>query len=824
MEDHVQPTSPLGAQRKWLRRLLRTTVALCFLVCILCGYFYWRLHSSLPQLTGKIAAPTIKAEVQVARDGQGVPSIEGQSRVDIAFALGFVHAQDRYFQMDLLRRMSGGRLAELAGPSALPSDRRFRRHRFQSLAEKVCQNLPADKRAVLSAYTAGVNHGLSSLKDYPFEYLVLNQSPALWQETDSILVMMTMLCDLQPMDGRGEIGLGVLKEKVAPEVFNFLVRSGSHWDAALDGSEFPMPQVPPAEVFTLRDNASFSNDNLYALQTEKTPWASSVVNDPDFMVGSNNWAVGNGVGRDSRAILASDMHLGLNVPTIWYRAFMKGPCLNGQQRSLVGVTLPGTPVLIEGSNGKVAWGFTNSYGDYGDIVELKRPDPTKSQYVTSSGIEELQTFEEELLYPGGKEVLSYRWSKWGPVVEERDQRLFVHCWIGNDPKAFDLNLIDFEIANTTQEAMAIANRSGMPNQNVTVADDQGNIGWTLSGRIPKRPGPPSLVPVDWSQGVGEWQGYLTPEEYPRLYNPEDGRIWTANNRIMGTDYLNKVGDGRFDPGARARQIRDRLYEKDQFTEDDLLAVQLDDEARFMKVWKERLLETSAVNPNKLSSEFIQHVEKSSDRASVDAVGYRIISEFRLQTLSRIFGIEAGRSSITAPTKIKGLARKLGITQNFAISRDAVADQLLKERPMHWLPSEYSSWDELLLDAAQAAQVRLSESGPLTDATWGKRNRARIKHPLSQAVSALSFILDMHPHELPGDSHMPRVQSPSGGASQRMVVSPGEEEKGYYHQPGGQSGHPLSRFYSAGYEDWVYGNKSPLLPGPSEYQLKLVPLN
>ena len=447
---------------------------------------------------------------------------------------------------------------------------------------------------------------------------------------------------------------------------------------------------------------------------------------------------------------------------------------------------------------------------------------SKTEYITAAGPRDLITYREDLLYPGGKEELEYQWSEWGPVVEIRDGRKFVHCWIGNDPKAFDLNLIDMESARNVEEVLDIANRAGMPNQNVTAVDAEGNIGWTVSGRSPTRPGPPSLPPLDWSSGNGVWLGDLQPNEHPRVYNPTSGRIWTANNRIMGEEYLNTVGDGRFDPGARARQIRDRLMEKEQFNEQELLAIQLDDEARFMGVWKDRLLEIAKANENKHTAEMLKHVEQSSSHASVDAVGYRIVAEFRIQALQRIFGMDANRGRATTETQATGIAKKIGLSRSVAISRDAVADQLLTERPMHWLPPEFESWDALLLAAAQKSEELLMRNDELDKATWGQRNQAKIRHPLSAAASQLSSFLDMPELPLPGDNHMPRVQSPSGGASQRMVVSPGEEDKGIYHQPGGQSGHPLSPYYRLGYEDWVYGKASPLLPGPPVHQLQLVP--
>jgi penicillin amidase len=547
--------------------------------------------------------------------------------------------------------------------------------------------------------------------------------------------------------------------------------------------------------------------------------------DPEFRVGSNNWAVSSklgkpaeGMGGTNRAILASDMHLGLRVPTVWYRAVMRTPTRNHPGRQLVGVTLPGAPVMVEGSNGTVAWGFTNSTGDFGDLIELKMVD--ENQYATPAGPRSLESFTEKIAYSGGAEDYTYEWSIWGPVVEVRDKRRFVHKWIGNDPEAFDLNILNMESARSVDELADMANRAGMPNQNVMMVDDQGNIGWTISGRLPKRKGPPEWVARDWSTQEA-WEGYYEPQQHPRVMNPPSGRLWTANNRIMGGDFLQSVGDGRFDPGARATQIRDRLLEKDQFDEKDLLAIQLDDEGRMLKVWQKWLQELIAADPNVASQEFADYAKQQQLRASTDSVTYRIVHEFRNQVFLRIFGFDIARRG-NSDAKKRGLALKLGINRSVPVSYEDVAEELIEQKPIHWLPDEFESWEALLKDSAVATQDELTKDQPLAEATWGKRNRAAIKHPLSMAAPALGTFLDMPDVELAGDSHLPRVQSPSGGASQRLVVSPGFEQVGIYHQPGGASGHPLSPYYRAGFDDWAQGNASMLMPGPVVHSIQITP--
>lgn len=831
-------------KRRKLRRVAKTSaLAACFLAIGTTGVGTWKLRSSLPVITGVHRTQHLVDPIQVERDAMGIPTIESKSRVDAAYGLGYVHGQDRFFQMDLLRRMTAGRLSELVGKGAVGTDKRYRKHRFTQMAETIYGSLAIEQKELVDAYARGVNEGLHRLEDEPFEYQVLQLLPEDWEPKDSFLVMLTMLCDLQPMDGTPELALTELHEKVPPEVFAYLVRAGSRWDAAIDGSEVAMPGIPSEEVWSMRvGKERQGREEAVAaygggVRSPELFWGSWSEDLPsEFRVGSNNWAVSSKVGRSSadisasavsavdtaegrpgRAILASDMHLGLNVPTIWYRAVMRTPTADGKDRQLVGVTLPGTPVLIEGSNGSVAWGFTNSYGDYGDLIELKMV--SEREYATPTGPKELETYTETFVFSGGSEEAEFEWSVWGPVVEKREGRRFVHRWVGNDPKAFNLNIVQMESAETIDELAEIVHRVGMPNQNVMMADIHGDIGWTISGRIPKRRGAPALIAADWSQEE-QWVGYLESSEVPKVMRPESGRLWTANNRIMGQEYLQRVGDGRFDPGARAKQIRDRLFEKEVFSEEDLLKIQLDDEARMMKVWQGWLRQVTE-GMQDVSEEFKGYVVEETLRASVDSVAYRVVHEFRGQVLLRVFGIDVVRRGSGGGKKV-GLAGRLGMERGVSISYEDVVEELIEQRPLHWLPVEYESWEELLRDAAKSTEIELTREQPLSQATWGKRNRAAIRHPLTRAVPALGAFLDMPAVELPGDSHMPRVQSPSGGASQRLVVSPGLEGAGIYHQPGGASGHPLSSYYRAGFDDWANGVASSLLPSEPVHRMQIVP--
>ncbi|HSN85138.1 MAG TPA: penicillin acylase family protein, partial [Thermoanaerobaculia bacterium] len=346
-----------GRPRRALRRLgLALAVALGLLILVLLVGGLWlrsRVKASLPQLSGERAIPGLSAPVTVERDALGVPTIRAESRADAARALGFLHGQERFFQMDLMRRSSAGELAEIVGPAVVEADRANRIHRFRAGARRVMERASPEEREILAGYADGVNAGLSSLGEKPFEYLLLRADPAPWKPEDSLLAVFAMFMDLQDQDGSGESDLGILQDRLPPEMFAFLTPPGTEWDAPIVGEPFAALPIPGPEVFDLRK----------APAPRRLPKAAAIrrfqEEEEELAVGSNNWAVAGTHTADGRALLADDMHLGIRVPNTWYRVSIVRPDGAGGSIRVTGVTLPGTPLVAVGSNGHVAWGFTN---------------------------------------------------------------------------------------------------------------------------------------------------------------------------------------------------------------------------------------------------------------------------------------------------------------------------------------------------------------------------------------------------------------------------------------------------------------------------------
>jgi penicillin amidase len=809
-------------------RLLRIVVGVgAVLVLLAAGagiLLYMQLGASLPRLQGEIVLPGLEAPVRVERDSLGVPVIRGTSRLDVTRATGFVHAQERFFQMDLLRRRAAGELAGLVGKAALDVDREVRIFRLRAVARRATKALSNGERRLLAGYTEGVNMGLQALGARPFEYLLLRSEPRAWQPEDSLLCATAMYLTLQGQLPGQESTRGLMEDLLPPELVGFLAPAGTEWDAPLEGGPFAQPDVPGAQVLDLRREPprAVARERRQAPDRPFDPLGLADV-DGTAVFGSNNWAVAGAHTTHGGALLANDMHLGHGMPNIWYRASLVFPGAEGEER-VSGVTLPGVPFIVVGSNGHVAWGFTNSQGDWADLVVLERDPRDPDAYLTPEGPRRLERVSETIRVAGGQdETLEVASSIWGPVIDEDHRgRRRALAWVPLLEGGLNAALVRMEGARDLDEALTLAAAVGIPQQNFVCADSTGRIGWTIAGRIPRRVGFDGLRPTSWADGSRRWDGWLRPEEYPRVVDPPIGRIWTANARVVSGDALATIGFGGYDLGARARQIRDDLLELDRASEADMLHVQLDDQAVFLARWRDLLLgvltpEATAGDPRR--AEARREVEAWGGHASVDSVGYRLVRAFRLQVA------RAALDPLLAPCReaderldYKGRRPDRGLRQ-----WEGPLWALVTERPPHLLDPAFESWEALLLASLDEVLDELTADGArLADRPWGEHNTVLFRHPLSAAVPGLGRWLDMPPQALPGDGNMPRVQYTFAGASERLAVSPGREESGYFHMPGGQSGHPLSPHYRDGHGAWARGEPTPFLPGAAVDVLTLRP--
>lgn len=783
--------------KRWIARLLAALLVGVTVVAILA---WLTVRASLPQLNGIIELGGLAAAVSIVRDDAGIPTISADNRLDLAYATGFVHGQDRYFQMDLIRRDGAGELSEIIGAATIDIDRHKRLHRFRSRAEKSLANLSDLDRAILQRYSDGANAGLASLGAKPFEYYVLGVDPEPWAPEDSILVSSAMFMDLNDERAVRDQQRGLIARILPAEVLHWLDPWGSPWDAPMVGEPRAAVPIPGPELLSIRDvTVAFQSVNEVG---------------PAPVLGSNNWAVSGDLTASGRAMVTNDMHLGLNVPNIYYR--VRFITKDSAAVDVTGVSLPGAPMIVAGSNGQVAWGLTNSNGDWSDAV-LIVPGEQPGSYRTPDGDQLFEVHEEMIAVKDAEPVqFVVRETIWGPIDDTAnypDGEIAI-SWIAHATDVANLDLIRLEAATTVDEALTIANRVVMPPQNFVAGDENGNIGWTISGYIPARSDYDPNLPADWSEIHG-WQGWLPPEQYPRIINPESGRIWSANSRVIDGEELRVLGNSGYAFGARTKQIRDALFAKEQFSAEDMLALQMDDRALFLTPWQSLLLDVlrDASDPDLM--EYRRLVENWIPRAAPESVGYRLVRAFHNAVRQRAF------DALMAPAHAAyGDDVQLNMSRQF----DAPLWSLLTEQPQHLLPAAYASWNDFMLDAVRENIRYYNENfdGTLADRTWGEYNTASIRHPLSGAVPLLSEWLDMPADPLTGDSDMPKAQGSTWGASERFSVYPGDEENSLLQMPGGQSGHPMSEFYRRGHSAWVEGEPTPFLPGQAQHELILQP--
>lgn len=788
-------------------RLIRRSFIFLLLIGLLIGGCVWLLlRGSLPQYTGEARIPGLTTTVTLERDSLGTATIHAQNQLDLVRAMGFVHAQERFFEMDLMRRRAAGELAELFGSAALPADRIARRYRMRARVSDILNQLSRDDYEILKTYQQGVNDGLRMLNVRPFPYLLTQSQPDDWKMEDSLLVVMAMYFMLNDLSKYRELGLSTMKASLPDSVYHFLTTNGGQWEAPLLGKPSAWPLQPTADEIDLQILDPELLHNNY-VQNGNMP-------------GSNSFAVAGAL-TNGAALVANDMHLELKVPNTWFRTRLIYPDSenNDKTHDITGVSLPGMPAIIVGSNRHIAWSFTNSYGDFADWIRVTTDPQNPSRYLSSTGWKSFVTHHETIRIKDEKdESLIVNETEWGPILaEDYDGTPLALAWTALQPHAINLKLRELGQTTSIDEAIVIAQSSGVPAQNFVVGDKNGRIAWTIAGLIPQR----SLnydptIPTDWSTANTGWQGWLEASHYPLIIDPLSHRLWTANSRIIANLSPDLIGDGGYDIGARTKQIRDNLYEREQFTAADMMTIQLDHRALFLARWHRLLESTLSQSPNESSWHHEMHrvLADWDGHASPESVSYRVVRTFRQAVIQRV---------------IDGFA--IAIRQKhpeFEMPRlnhiENAVWQLIEQQPPHLLSPSFDTWDALLNDsAAHVINTLQKQPDGLTARNWGEHNTASIRHPLSRLLpDFIAGWLDMPADPLPGDANMPRIQSSNFGASLRSAVSPGNEEEGYFDMPGGQSGHPLSPYYGSGHTHWVNEVPTPFLPGPAEHVLQLLP--
>src|SRR5208282_3904012 len=553
--------------------------------------------SPLPQLDGRVAVPGISSKVRVVRDEHGVPTIEAATLEDLFFAQGYVTAQDRLWQMDILRRAAAGELSEIIGEATVKMDREERILGLRVAAEASEKNISARDRTYLDAYARGVNAFLESHRDrLSLEFRLLKYTPRPWTVTDSLLVGARMVQDLNHYSNPPALTREKILAKLGPELTADLYVNSSWRDR------------PPTEVRRLDEipaargsNADEDDDDEEEIDPQgsgriisgMSPVVTLEDADP-FRPGSNNWVVSGQHTVSGKPLLSNDMHLDHQMPNLWYEAHLRAEMKAGDF-DVAGVTLPGVPFVIVGHNQRIGWGFTNVgptveddfIEEFNAEGQYKAPaSQTKSttRAAKDNPVTEWRAPEhrQEIIRVKGKPdvVLDVVTTRHGPIITgliPGETRKIALRWTLYE--GLGLAFFDVDSAQNWDEFRKAFSAFGAPGQNVVYADVDGHIGYQTTGRVPIRAAADGSLPVSGSDDAHEWRGYIPFDEMPRIFDPPTGILATANGRIAPDNYKYSISTEWFAPWRTDRIYR-MLESGRKFSPADMLALQMDVSSTF----------------------------------------------------------------------------------------------------------------------------------------------------------------------------------------------------------------------------------------------------
>ncbi len=758
--------------------------------------------------TIRAALPALAAPVEIDLDSVEIPTIRAKTLADAVCAQGWIHARERFLQMDLARREPAGELGQIV-PQGVALDREAANLGLRAIAERAVARLPERHRALLEAYAAGVNAQLAVAK--PFEYQLLKAPCAPWTPADSMLVQLSMA---RYLDSSEEVDRArtPLYRAFGDEIAAFFTSGRGAFDMTVDGSPSPAAlAMPDAKTLDLRREAADG-----AKPTNATGEPKSLETP-----GSNAFAVAGSRTRDGRAIVGNDMHLTLMAPNFWYRVDL---VWDGGR--LIGLSLPGVPAIVQGTNGHVAWGFTNLTADLSDLVLLER-DPTNAErYLTKEGAKPFSQRSVAIGAGPAASTVTVRSTEFGPVVATlpNGDLLALRSPILID-EAIDFGLFDMADATTLDAALACARRWKGPPQNVLVASSDGRIGWTISGALPLRTRATPRI-VAW-RDAEPWRGSLAMDDKPTIVDPPSGILTSGNQlSVAPTGALAAVLGGDEAQGDRAYRLRQLLAARSDWDEASLHAVQLDVRSPRLMRWRDAIVAAlgGATLPD-LSEKARAEIAAWDGEVTATSSASVLLDAFRSQMSAEFAGWLAATPA-GAPHGLTAEAARMALD-------DEALLRILETRPAHLVAgasddawrSKATAWLARAAENARAAESSRAASATTTEparvfATRGERNRLSMRHPAADALGAAARLAEMPKAPLPGHPTCVRVQTPRFGASQRSVVSPSQLDDAVLVTPGGQSGLPTSPNFRNLHAWWQDGKPYPLLPGDTKKRIEL----
>ncbi len=763
------------------------------------GYGY--LKTSEPKIDGEIAVTGLGANLSIVRDENGVPHITGKSLNDALFGLGFVHVQDRLWQMDMNRRIGAGRLSELFGAKTLGTDKFLRTLDVYGHAERSVAKLSAETRGALDAYTDGVNAAISGWQGaLPPEYLILGTTPKPWKPADSIVWVKMMAWDLGANWGNELLRLQMLQKNLSPrQVAEFLP---------------PYRGDAPVDLAGLKQQ-------IAGLDLDLTKLAAAAPPNLPQGAGSNNWVVDGSRSNTGKPILANDPHLGLAAPAIWYFAHLKAPGLDA-----IGATLPGVPAIILGRNQKIAWGFTNTGPDVQDLYIEKLTG--ENEYLTPEGPKKFETRQVTIQIKDQDPVsFTVRKGRHGPIISDVLKSVgdatpegfalaFAWTALRDDDLTSDAALNMMRAGNWDEFKQAIRSFHS-PQQNMLYADVDGNIGYYAPARVPvRKPGNTfqGMAPVPGWDATYDWDGFIPFEDLPHEFNPARASIRTANQKIVADDYPYLITRDWTLP-YRADRIDQMLGDRKIHSVDSFRAMHADDKSLMALELLPLLLEAKPSGP--LAEAAIAKLKAWDGRMSIAGSEPLILSAW-LRELSRAVYTDELGDLFLANWKIRPVFMANVLRDNDGMARWCdVQGSAAVETCAGLLQSSLSA-------ALSDLQARFGDS--MDDWTWGEAHFAHSDHNPFTHVPYLKEFFDIKVPSVGGvytvnvgrfklmNNEEPFANQHA--ASLRGIYDLSNLNRSLFIYSTGQSGNPLSSLYANFAEKWSRTEYLTLSTDPADY--------
>lgn len=746
---------------------------------------------SLPQLDGTLNMEELAEPVKIYRDQWGIPHIYGGSLNDTAFAQGYVHAQDRMWQMEINRRVARGQLSEVIGKDTLPTDRASRILGFERLAAADFDAMPKELQDALEHYTKGVNAFLqANMQKLPPEFGLLKIVPRPWEPVDS-LAFARLLAWQMNYAWYGELVRGKIIEKVGEEMAREL--------------DIHYSELNPVGLLQGQEANLLLEDGL--LEAFKGPLIQA-------KGGSNGWAIAGSRSRNGRPILCNDPHLPLLQPSIWYENHLNCPELH-----VTGVSLPGVPLVMIGHNDHVGWGMTLAFTDNQDIFIEKFTDTSMTHYEYRTEVRESTIIAETIKVKGQEDhtekvVITHHGPVISGIVASGDFKLSLASKALGPSTMMD-GWYQLNRATGWNDFVGAVKKITAPSLNIPYADSEGNIGYYVSGEVPIRKNGDGSRPSPGWTGEFEWKGNVPFEKMPYAFNPAKGYLVTCNHKIIGDNYPYHLGNAWMN-GYRANRLEKLIAQREKFSFDDMMAWQMDVYctpgplfAAHMKGLRLDDLRLESMKQNLLNWDGM---------LTTDSVSGSLYETTKFFLFNRLLETKLGDELM------KGLR---GVTFNYNLLPQgefyghdtSMLLRMLDNPDSLWL-KELGGKEQLLTLALRDAFEYLSEKlGPeMSDWQWGKLHKAEFHHTLAQKTP-LNKIFNQQDFSVPGDTDTlyqtaPMAHDPRGhnivAPSFRQILDPLKWEDSMCIMPPGQSGNILSPHYNDQLPLWREGKYHKML--------------